>query len=132
MAKPYTVGQIVGIVEVIAYLGRRTNVRRQYESVYRVRCTSCGKLQDLTSYDMRSKYACECQKTDVNGFAKKYARSRSILAPKTDPTDRLWMSDEEIRRHYRELANKAEGVTILAELNDVSEAEIRRILRKGK
>ena len=71
MAKPYTVGQIVGVVEVIAYLGRRTNVRRQYESVYRVRCTSCGKVQDLTSYDMRSKYACECQKTDINGFAKK-------------------------------------------------------------
>lgn len=132
MAKTYEAGRIVGCVEVIGYLGHKLNVKRQYDNIYRVKCIHCGKVQDITTYEMRSKYACECQKVEVNGLARKWARSRAVITPTAAPTDRLWMSDEEIRRHYRGLANKAEGVTILAELNDVSEAEIRAILQKGR
>lgn len=128
MAKPYEEGRIVGSYEVIRYLGRRVGYNGAYESVYRVRCTSCHKVQDMTSYEMRRPSSCVCmQSTPVRSTERK----RSRVQPNADDNaDRLWMSPGEIWRHYNELADKSNGVAILAELNDVSEREIRKILRE--
>ncbi|MBQ8288112.1 MAG: hypothetical protein IJX76_04990 [Clostridia bacterium] len=132
MATPYEKGRIVGSYEVIAYLGRRLNCLKQYESVYRVRCTSCQKVQDMTSYDMRRPTSCECQKPEnVRGIVRKWSRMRGVMEH-VDNSDKLWMSDGEIRRHYNSLADKVEGITILAQLNGVDEKTIRQILHEQK
>lgn len=124
MAKTYKEGRTVGSYEVIRYLGRRIGYNRVYESVYRVRCTSCRKVQDMTSYDMRRPSSCACMQNTPVRYTE---RKRSRVQPNAD---RLWMSDGEIRRHYNSLADKAEGITILAQLNGVDEKEIRAILQK--
>lgn len=105
---------------------------KQYESVYRVRCSSCQKVQDMTSYDMRRSTSCECQKPEnVRGIVRKWSRMNDVVEH-VDNSDKLWMSDGEIRRHYNSLANKAEGITILAQLNGVDEKTIRKILHEQK
>lgn len=43
---------------------------------------------------------------------------------------RLWMTDEEICRHYRLAADKREAVAILADLNLAKQDEIREVLRR--
>lgn len=128
MAKPYEEGRIVGNYEVIRYQGRRVGYNGTYESVYRVRCTSCGKVQDMTSYEMRRPSSCACMQNDLILSTK---HKRSMVQSNADGnTDKLWMTPGEIWRHYNSLADKSGGVAILAELNDVSEREIRKILRE--
>ena len=43
---------------------------------------------------------------------------------------KLWMTDEEICRHYRLAADKREAVAILADLNLAKQDEIREVLRR--
>lgn len=131
MAKRYESGRIVGNYEVIRYLERRIGYNGIYENIYRVRCTSCHKVQDMSSYDMRSQSSCICaQHAPVRPTNRKRSWVRNAIPSIDDNADRLWMSPGEIRRHYNNLADKSAGVTILAELNGASEEEIRAILRE--
>lgn len=133
MAKRYENGRIVGNYEVLRFVGRRRHARYKstYETIYRVRCTSCGEVQDLTSHDMAVKSSCSCMRSGAlsQRFIDRNQRNVNCYRQIEDNNDdRLWMTPDEIYRHYNNLADKSTGVSILAELNNCKEDEIRNIL----
>lgn len=130
--KPYEPGRIVGGFEVIQYLGRhRIPSSSNYASIYRVRCTSCGRELEVESHRLRCRYLCECKSklSEDRECAKR--RVMRMMRPTVTESER-WMTDHEIYRHYSQLADKSTGITILAELNDISERAVKRILHEQK
>ncbi|MGM9647131.1 MAG: hypothetical protein ACI3YH_03245 [Eubacteriales bacterium] len=124
MAKRYEPGRIVGDFEVIEWVGRRHYTASAMMGVYRVRCRSCGRECEKSSYDLRSKYGCICMdETKSERYAKRV---------RVNKERKPWMDEGLIYRSWKEMTNRAAGVTILAQLNDVPVKMIRRIIADGK
>lgn len=126
MAKPYEPGEIVGGFEVIEAAGRRQYSCGSTIGIYRVRCRFCGSESERTSAEMRSRFGCGCTGQTKNlKYIKKMAASKPA---KPEP----WMDEGEIYRSWKSMRDRAEGVSILAQLNGVSEKVIEKIIAAKK
>ena len=122
MAKPYEPGEIVGGFEVIEAVGLRKYSCGSTIGIYRVRCRFCREESERTSAEMRSRFGCGCTGQTKN---LKYIKSMAVSKPaKPEP----WMEEGEIYRSWKEMRDRTEGVSILAQLNDVSEKVIEKII----
>lgn len=126
MAKPYEPGEIVGGFQVIGQAGRRPYSTGSTIGIYRVRCRFCGDESKRSSAEMRNRFGCGCTGQTKN---LKYIKHMATSKPaKPEP----WMDEGEIYRSWKTMRDRTEGVSILAQLNDVPEKLIEKIIDERK
>lgn len=123
----YSAGEIKGGFEIIEKSRGVRAPNGNIRSIYLVKCLTCGSKVELDANQMRYRKDCGCVKAKKQKELEKYRNTKKKTIQKiTEP----WMTEEQIRREYKNSKNQKKQIVILAQLNGVKIEDIERIIRQ--
>lgn len=123
----YKAGELKGGFEIIEKTGAVRSPNKNTRNVYLVKCLACGCRLQLDSNQIRYKKNCGCTKARQEiDFKKSINRKKKTIQKITEP----WMTEEQIRREYKNSKNQKKQIVILAQLNGVKIEDIEKIIRQ--
>lgn len=123
----YSSGEIKGGFEIIKKSRGVRAPNGNVRSIYLVKCLTCGSQIELDSNKIKLKKDCGCVKIKKQRESERY---RNIKKKVIQRTAEPWMTEEQIRREYKNSKNQKKQIVILAQLNGVKIEDIERIIRQ--
>lgn len=126
MARGYKPGETTHGFKVIEQVGSICDGRGRRRGIYLVCCPVCGATVQMDVAQLAYRKDCGCTEREK---CKSTSQVNKLHSAKKDQP---WMDEGEIYRSWKSMRSRTEGITILAQLNGVSEKVIEAIIRRRK